>query len=132
MQTLQISSKVPLELFQPSRLDFTPWLHSITMNRQGTFSRSEYPQHLGKLASQDMGSVLTMLALPVPRAELHSSGPRLTRHGTRVNHACPPRLPFTLDVELGRETLFHSDLTTLVLHTLVETSLVARISVVHQ
>ena len=41
-------------------------------------------------------------------------------------------LPFTLDVELGRETLFHSDLATLVLHTLVETSLVARISVVHQ
>ena len=79
-----------------------------------------------------MGPVLTMLALLAPQAELHSSGPRLTRHGTCVNHACPPRLPFTLDIELGQETLFHGDLATLVLHTLVETSLVARISVVHQ
>src|SRR6266540_3648949 len=79
-----------------------------------------------------MGPVLTMLALLAHRAELHSSGPYLTRHGTRVNHACPPRLPFTLDVELGRETVFHSDLNTLVLHTLVETSLVARISIVHK
>ena len=102
------------------------------MNHQGIFARSEYPQHLGNLASQDMGPVLTMLALLAPRAELHSSGPHLTRHGTRVNHACPLRLPFTLDIELGRETLFHSDLATLVLHTLVETSLVARISIVHQ
>src|SRR6266540_1399883 len=132
MQTSQLSSKVPLGLFQPSSLDFTPWLHSITMNRQGTFAQSEYPQHLGKLASQDIGPVLTMLALLAPRAELHSSGPRLTRHGTRVNHACPPRLPFTLDVELERETIFHSDLTTLVLHTLVEILLIAKISVVHQ
>ena len=73
-----------------------------------------------------------MLALLAHRAELHSSGPRLTRHGTCVNHACPPRLPFTLDVELGRETLFHSDLATLVLHKLVEISLVAMISIVHQ
>src|SRR5438128_6792037 len=79
-----------------------------------------------------MGPVLTMLALLAPRAELHSFGPCLTRHGTHVNHACPPRFPFTLDVELGRETVFHSDLATLVLHTLVETSLVARISIVHQ
>src|SRR6266540_6760515 len=132
MQTSQLSSKVPLGLFQPSSLDFTPWLHSITMNRQGTFAQSEYPQHLSKLASQDKGPVLTMLALLAPRAELHSSEPRLTRHGTRVNHACPLRLPFTLDVELGRETVFHSDFATLVLHTLIETSLVARISVVHQ
>ena len=76
--------------------------------------------------------MLTMLALLAHRAELHSSGPRLTRYGTRVNHACPPRLPFTLDVELGWEIVFHSDLATLVLHTLVETSLVARISTVHQ
>src|SRR6266508_2515251 len=76
--------------------------------------------HLGWLASQDKGLVL------------HFSGPRLTRHGTYVNHACPSRLPFTLDVELGRETLLYGDLATLVLHTLVETSLVARISVVHQ
>ena len=123
---------MPLELFQPSSLDFTPWFHSITRNRQGTFARSEYSQHLGKLASQDMGPVLTMLALLAHRAKLHSSGPRLTRNGTCVNHACPPRLPFTLDVDLGQETIFHSDLATLVLHTLVETSLVARISVVHQ
>src|SRR5437764_12583048 len=89
-------------------------------------------QHLGWLASQDKGPVLTLLALLTLRAELHSSGPCLTRHGTHVNHACPPRLPFTLDVELGWEIVFHSDLATLVLHTLVETSLVARISVVHQ
>ena len=91
-----------------------------------------YSLHYHEPTSQDMGPVLTMLALLAPRAELHSSGPHLTRHGTRVNHACPPRFPFTLDVELGRETVFHSDLATLVLHTLVETSLVARISVVHQ
>src|SRR6266542_2047524 len=102
MQTSQLSSKVPLGLFQTSSLDFTPWLHSNTMNRQGTFARSEYPQHLGKLAPPDMGLVLTMLALLAPRAELHSSGPCLTRYGTRVNHACSPRLSFTLDVELGR------------------------------
>src|SRR6266540_1054160 len=122
-----------LGLFQPSSLDFfMPWLHSITRNRQGTLARSEYPQLLGKLASQDLGPVLTMLALLAHRAELHSSGTCLTRHGTRVNHAYPSRLPFTLDVELGRETVFHSDLATLVLHTLVETSLVVRISVVHQ
>src|SRR6266540_978141 len=104
-------------MFQPSSLDFTPCLHSITTNRQGTLARSEYPQDLDRLASQDMGSVLTMLALLALRAVLHSSGPRLTRHGTCVNHACPPRLPFTLDIELGRETLFHGDLATLVLHT---------------
>src|SRR5438128_12442419 len=98
--------------------------------------RDIYPERefatLGKLASQDMGPVLTMLALIAHQAELHSSGPRLTRHGTRVNHACPLRLPFTLNVELGRETIFHSDLATLILYTLVETLLVARISVVHQ
>src|SRR6266498_5279351 len=69
-------------------------------------------QHLGWLASQDKGLVLTLLALLTPRAVLHSSGPRLTRHGTCVNHACPPRLPFTLDVELGRETVLHGDLAT--------------------
>src|SRR5881394_1692324 len=89
-------------------------------------------QHLGWLASQDKGPMLTLLALLALRAVLHSSGPHLTRHGTCVNHACPLRLPFTLDVELGRETLFHRDLATLVLHILVETSLVARISVVYQ
>src|SRR5438876_8679308 len=74
-------------------------------------------QHLGWLASQEMGPVLTMLALLALRAVLHSSGPRLTRHGTCVNHACPPRLPFTLDIEHGQETIFHGDLATLVLHT---------------
>src|SRR5438046_1869451 len=74
-------------------------------------------QHLGWLSSQDKGPVLTLLALLALRAVLHSSGPRLTRHGIYVNHACPPRLPFTLDVELGRETVFHSDLATLDLHT---------------
>src|SRR6266540_4292446 len=79
-----------------------------------------------------MGPMLTMLALLALRAELHSSEPRPPRHGTRINHACPPRFPFTLGVELGRETVFYSDLATLVLHTLVETSLVAKISVVHQ
>src|SRR6266508_6646392 len=73
-------------------------------------------QYLGWLASQYKGPVLTLLALLALRAVLHSSGPRLTRHGTCVNHAYPPRLSFTLDVELGRETIFHSDLATLVLH----------------
>ena len=87
------------------------------MNRQGTLAWSEYPQHLEKLALQDMGPVLTMVALLAHRAELHSSGPRLIRYGTRVNHACPPRLPFTLDIELGWETILHGDLATLVLHT---------------
>src|SRR6266540_5895166 len=74
-------------------------------------------QHLGWLASQDKGPVLTLLALLALRAVLHSSGPHLTRHRTCVNHACPSRLPFTLDVEHGWETIFHSDLATLVLHT---------------
>src|SRR5438132_5894033 len=69
---------------------------------------------------------------PSTSSELHFSEPCLTRHGSCVNHACPPSVPFTLDVELGRETVFHSDLATLVLHTLVETSLIARISIVHQ
>ena len=69
-------------------------------------------QHLGWLASQDKGPVLTLLALLALRAVLHFSGPRLTRHGTNVDHACPPRLPFTLDVELGWETLLHGDLAT--------------------
>src|SRR6266540_5227563 len=73
-------------------------------------------QHLGWLASQDKGHVLTLLALLALRVMLHSFGPRLTRHGTYVNHACPPRFPFTLDVELGRETILHGDLATLVLH----------------
>src|SRR6266540_898606 len=74
-------------------------------------------QHLGRLASQDKGHVLTLLALLALQAVLHSSEPRLTRHGTCVNHPCPPRLPLTLDVERGRETIFHGDLATLVLHT---------------
>src|SRR6266542_3267356 len=80
-------------------------------------SSERVSQHLGWLASQDKGPVLTLLALLALQAVLHSSEPRLTRNGTCVNHACPPRLPFTLDVELGRETVFHGDLTTLVLHT---------------
>ena len=73
-------------------------------------------QHLGCLASQDKGPVLTLLALLALRAVLHSSGPRLTRHGTCVNHACTPKLPFTLNVGYGWETIFHGDLATLVLH----------------
>src|SRR5437868_9706276 len=73
-------------------------------------------QHLGWIASQDKGPMLTLLALLALRAVLHSSRPRLTRHGTNVDHACPPRLPFTLDVERGWETLLHDDLATLVLH----------------
>src|SRR6266540_3368693 len=85
-------------------------------------------QHLGWLASQDKGPVLTLLALLALRAVLHSSGPHLKRHGTCVNHACPPRLPFTLDVEHGWETIFHGDPSS----THVATSLVARISIVHQ
>src|SRR6266540_273557 len=75
-------------------------------------------QHLSWLASQDKGPVLTLLALLALRAVLHSSGPCLTRHGTCINHACPPRLPFTLDVEHGWETLLHGDLATLVQHML--------------
>src|SRR5438128_11743629 len=59
---------------------------------------------------------------PSMPSELHSSEPRLTRHGTCVNHACPPSFPFTLDVQLRWETIFHDNLATLVLHTLVETS----------
>ena len=56
-------SQCHLGLFQPSVLDFfTLLLYSITMNRQGTLARSD-PEHLVKLASQDMGPVLTMLAL---------------------------------------------------------------------
>ena len=54
------------------------------------------------LASQDMGPMLTMLVLRVCHLHLH--------------------------VNLGWETIFHDDLATLVLHTLVKTSLVARIS----
>src|SRR6266540_346737 len=109
-----------------------PWLHSITRNHQGILAWSEYPQLLEKLASQDVGPLLTMLALLAHRVELHSSGSCLIRHGIRVNHACPPRFPFTLDVELGRETVFYSDFVILLLHTLVETSIVARIYVVRQ
>src|SRR6266511_3956268 len=74
-------------------------------------------QDLEWLASQDRGPMLTLLAFLALRAVLHSSGPPLTRHVSCINHACPPRLPFTLDVELGRETVFHGDLATLVLHT---------------
>ena len=73
-------------------------------------------QNLGWLASQDKGPVLTLLALLALRAVLHSSGPRLTRHETNVDYACPLRLPFTLDVELGWATVLHDDLTTLVLY----------------
>src|SRR6266498_2706040 len=88
-------------------------------------------QHLGWLTSQDKGPVLTLLALLALRAVLHSSGPHLTRYGTCVNHACPPRLPFTLDVELGRKTVF-TWRPCYPSSTHVATSLVARISVVHQ
>src|SRR6266540_4871920 len=47
---------------------------------------------------------------PSTSSGLHSSRPHLTRHGACVNHACPPSVPFTLDVELGRETILYSDL----------------------
>src|SRR6266540_2361802 len=88
-------------------------------------------QHLGWLASQDKGPVLTLLAFLALRAVLHSSGPHLTRHGACVNHACPPRFPFTLNVEtwtgdcLPWRPYYPSSIQ-------VATSLVARISVVHQ
>ena len=59
---------------------------------------------LPDLASQDMGPVLTMLALL--------------------------DCPLHLHVNLRWETIFHDDLATLVLHILVETSIVARIYVV--
>src|SRR6266508_5063180 len=91
---------------------FTP----LPMNRQGTLARSEYRNTSVGIASQDKGPVLTLLALLALQAVLHSSGPRLTRHGTCVKHSCPPRFLFTLDVEVGRETLLHGDLNRLVLH----------------
>src|SRR6266542_2297741 len=90
-------------------------LHSQEPPRD--ISPERVSQHLGWLASQDKGLVLTLLALLALRAVLHSSEPHVTRHGICVNHARPPRLPFTLDVELGWETVFHDDLATLVLHT---------------
>ena len=66
-----------------------------------------------------MGLVLTMLVLLAHRAghTPPNPGPRLTRYGACVNHACPPSVLFTLDVELGWETIFHGDLAVLVLHT---------------
>ena len=75
-------------------------------------SQERVSQHLGWLALQDKGPMLTLLALLALRAVLHSSGPRLTRHGTNVDHACPLRLPFTLNVELGWENPLHGDLAT--------------------
>src|SRR5438105_11459291 len=100
----------PLRNICPERVSTTPQKASLT--RHGTRVNHACP--------------------PSISSWLHSSGPRLTRHGAYVNYACPPSLPLTLDVELGWETFFHSDLATLVLHTLIETSLVTRISVVHQ
>src|SRR6266508_5917809 len=63
---------------------FTP----LPTSRQGTLARSEYRNTSVGIASQDKGPVLTLLALLALRAVLHSSGPRLKRHGTCVNHAC--------------------------------------------
>src|SRR5205809_1124336 len=83
-----------------------------------------------RVSTNSLGNSLTRHGICVSHAcppsmpsELHSSRPRLTRHGTCVNHACPPSFSFTLDVELGWEIIFHDDLATLVLHTLVEASL---------
>src|SRR6266508_606475 len=99
MQTSQLSPTVPLRTIRSSSLDFyMPWLHSITKDHQGTLPRSHTPPDL---ASQDMGSILTMLTLGV--------------------------CPLHLHVNLGWETVFHDDLATLVLNTLIKTSLVARI-----
>ena len=74
-----------------------------------------------------MGPVLTMLALLVCQAsctplELALQDMRLvlTILALRV-------FPLHLHVNLQRETVFHDDPATLILHTLVETSLVARI-----
>src|SRR6266540_4360762 len=71
------------------------------------------------------GTCVNHACPPSMPSELHSSRPHFTRHETYVNHACPSSLPFTLGVQFGRETIFHDDLAILVLHTLVETSLVA-------
>ena len=86
-----------------------PWLHSITRNHQGTLPRSEYPQTPQELASQDMIHVLTMLALLACRASCtpldlasQDMGYMLTMLALRV---CT--LHFTLDFELGRETIFN-------------------------
>src|SRR5207244_12617350 len=62
-------------------------------------------QHLGWLASQNKGPVLTLLALLALRAVLHSSGPHLTRHGTCVNHACLRDCPLHLTLNLDGRLL---------------------------
>ena len=62
-------------------------------------------QHLGWLASQDKGPVLTLLALLALRAVLHSSGPRLTRDGPVLTmlalRDCPLHLMLNLDGRLS-------------------------------
>ena len=158
-QTSQLSSKVPLETFpmfksrllhamaslhyqEPPRDIFPERVSTssseASLTRHGTsVNHACPPSILSQLYSS--GPCHTRYGIHVNHAyppsipsELHSSGPRLTRHGAYVNHACPPSLPFTLVVELGWETIFHGNFATLVLRTLVETSLVVRIFVVHQ
>src|SRR6266540_3432010 len=74
-----------------------------------------------------MGPVLTMLALLACRASC--TPPDLASQDMgHVNHACPPNLPFTFAREPLMGDVFHDDLATLVLHTLVEILLVARVS----
>src|SRR5438105_13132690 len=86
---------MPLGIFQSSSLDFyTPWCHSITKDHQGILPQSHTPPDL---ASQDMGPVLTMLALLV--------------------------YPLHLHVNLGRKTIFHDDLATLDLRVSTKISL---------
>src|SRR5438128_5358165 len=87
-------------------------------------------QHLGWLASQDKGPMLTLLALLALRAMLHSSGPRFTSRGTNVDLACPTRCPLHLTLNLDERLSYM--VTLLPSSTHVATSLVARISVVHQ
>src|SRR5438105_6503331 len=58
----------------------------------------------------------------------YSSGHSLTRHELVFTMLALRVCPLHLHVNLGRETVFNDDLAILVLHTLVETSLVGRIS----
>src|SRR5438128_6796140 len=103
-----------------------PSLHYQGPLRDNALERlSQTPR---ELASQGMGPVLTMLALLECRASCtpldHTSqdmAPMLTILSLRV-------YPLHLHMNLEREAVFHDDFTTLVLHTLVEISLVVRIS----
>src|SRR5438128_2121445 len=89
---MQLSPQCHSGLFRSSSLNFsTPWLHSITKDFQGILPRSEYLHTPRELASQDMGPMLTMLALLAYRASCtppdlasQDMGPVLTMLSLRV------------------------------------------------